>query len=110
MGVSIIDKNRKNKSGVSVDVIKSNGACTQFNTDNADYHNKTKTHGKNKQTNKQKTHTWKQELKRKKHLLQRERGKDELYFVFPSGRFGRLSVPIPEVQYEFTEHAVNFQK
>lgn len=55
MVVSIIDKNRKNNSGVSVEVIISNCACTQFNTDNADYH-KTKTHGK-KQTNKQTTHT-----------------------------------------------------
>lgn len=33
-------------------------------------------------------------------LLQKQRGKDELYFVFPSGRFGRLSVPIPEVREE----------
>lgn len=55
------------------------------------------------------THTLKWELKDKVCAVETE-GKDKLYFFLPYARFGRLSVPIPEVQNEFTEHAVNFQK
>jgi len=57
---------------------------------------------KNKYTN-----TWNQVLKRP--LLYRlvER---QAVFRFPLWSFGKLSVPIPEVQCEFTEHTVNFQK
>lgn len=54
------------------------------------------------------TSSWRQDKERK--LQRRQKEEDGLCAVFPSGRSGRLSVPIPEVREEFTEHGVNFQK
>lgn len=54
------------------------------------------------------TSSWSQDKERK--LQRRHKEEDGLCAVFPSGRSGRLSVPIPEVREEFTEHGVNFQK
>lgn len=54
------------------------------------------------------TSSQRQDKERK--LQQRQKEEDGLCAVFPSGCSGRLSVPIPEVREEFTEHGVNFQK